>query len=237
MTEEETERAKSGRGGRPRQAADDAARGGGARRAGGGAVAEERPPRSPRPRSRREEPAPRSLRRGARAEERRAGALQPPRRRRRRARGAADARSSGASWSARSTPARRGPSAVPRSAPPSAPSAAPRPPPPAAAARARARSKHEPGEGTPPAEREPGVEEGPPGHGRLEQGRQDDHGADRGRPPPSRSTRRSSARSATIHAHDESNDANAGDIVRVIESRPMSRTKRWRLVEVLERAR
>ena len=44
-------------------------------------------------------------------------------------------------------------------------------------------------------------------------------------------------RSATIHAHDESNDASAGDIVRVIESRPMSRTKRWRLVEVLERAR
>ena len=42
-------------------------------------------------------------------------------------------------------------------------------------------------------------------------------------------------RSATIHAHDESNTANAGDVVRVIESRPMSRTKRWRLVEVLER--
>ena len=44
-------------------------------------------------------------------------------------------------------------------------------------------------------------------------------------------------RSATIHAHDESNAANAGDVVRVIESRPLSRTKRWRLVEVLERAR
>ena len=44
-------------------------------------------------------------------------------------------------------------------------------------------------------------------------------------------------KTATIHAHDESNDANAGDVVRVIESRPMSRTKRWRLVEVVERAR
>lgn len=42
--------------------------------------------------------------------------------------------------------------------------------------------------------------------------------------------------SATLHAHDESNDANEGDLVRVIESRPTSRTKRWRLVEVLERA-
>lgn len=44
-------------------------------------------------------------------------------------------------------------------------------------------------------------------------------------------------RSATLHAHDERNDAHAGDTVRVVESRPLSRTKRWRLVEVLERAR
>ena len=43
--------------------------------------------------------------------------------------------------------------------------------------------------------------------------------------------------SVTLHAHDEANDANAGDYVRVVESRPMSRTKRWRLVEVLERAK
>jgi small subunit ribosomal protein S17 len=42
--------------------------------------------------------------------------------------------------------------------------------------------------------------------------------------------------SSTLHAHDETNDANAGDTVRVIESRPLSRTKRWRLVEVVERA-
>jgi small subunit ribosomal protein S17 len=43
--------------------------------------------------------------------------------------------------------------------------------------------------------------------------------------------------STTLHAHDESNEASIGDTVRVIESRPLSRTKRWRLVEVLERAR
>jgi small subunit ribosomal protein S17 len=43
--------------------------------------------------------------------------------------------------------------------------------------------------------------------------------------------------STTLHAHDERNDANEGDTVRIVESRPLSRTKRWRLVEILERAR
>ncbi|MFL5866847.1 MAG: 30S ribosomal protein S17 [Thermoleophilaceae bacterium] len=43
--------------------------------------------------------------------------------------------------------------------------------------------------------------------------------------------------SSTLHAHDEANDAHVGDTVRVIESRPVSKKKRWRLVEVLERAR
>ena|SRR3954463_2430450 len=43
--------------------------------------------------------------------------------------------------------------------------------------------------------------------------------------------------SSTLHVHDERNDANEGDLVRVVESRPISRTKRWRLVEVLERSR
>ena len=37
-------------------------------------------------------------------------------------------------------------------------------------------------------------------------------------------------------AHDEDNDCNTGDRVRIVECRPMSRTKRWRVVEVLERA-
>jgi small subunit ribosomal protein S17 len=43
--------------------------------------------------------------------------------------------------------------------------------------------------------------------------------------------------SSTVHAHDENNDAHEGDVVRVIESRPLSRTKRWALMDVLERAR
>ena len=43
--------------------------------------------------------------------------------------------------------------------------------------------------------------------------------------------------STTLHAHDERNDAHAGDTVRIVESRPLSRLKRWRLVEVVERAR
>jgi len=43
--------------------------------------------------------------------------------------------------------------------------------------------------------------------------------------------------SSTLHAHDENNEAHVGDTVRVIESRPLSRTKRWALVDVLERAR
>src|SRR5215218_10571601 len=43
--------------------------------------------------------------------------------------------------------------------------------------------------------------------------------------------------SMTLHAHDESNDAHTGDTVVVRESRPLSRLKRWRLVEVVERAR
>jgi small subunit ribosomal protein S17 len=43
--------------------------------------------------------------------------------------------------------------------------------------------------------------------------------------------------SSTLHAHDENNEAHEGDVVRVVESRPLSRTKRWRLVDVLEKAR
>jgi small subunit ribosomal protein S17 len=44
-------------------------------------------------------------------------------------------------------------------------------------------------------------------------------------------------RSSKLHAHDERNEAGIGDLVRLIECRPLSRQKRWRLVEVLERAR
>ena len=40
-----------------------------------------------------------------------------------------------------------------------------------------------------------------------------------------------------FHAHDEKNDCNTGDTVRIMETRPLSKTKRWRLVEILERAK
>ena len=38
-------------------------------------------------------------------------------------------------------------------------------------------------------------------------------------------------------AHDEQNDCNIGDTVKIMETRPLSKTKRWRLVEILERAK
>jgi small subunit ribosomal protein S17 len=41
----------------------------------------------------------------------------------------------------------------------------------------------------------------------------------------------------TLHAHDERNEAGEGDMVRVVETRPLSKTKRWRLVEVIEKAK
>jgi len=44
-------------------------------------------------------------------------------------------------------------------------------------------------------------------------------------------------RTKTLYVHDEQNDAKEGDRVRVAETRPLSKSKRWRLVEVLERAR
>jgi small subunit ribosomal protein S17 len=44
-------------------------------------------------------------------------------------------------------------------------------------------------------------------------------------------------RSKNIKAHDEENTAKAGDLVRIAETRPLSKDKRWRLVEIVERAR
>ena len=44
-------------------------------------------------------------------------------------------------------------------------------------------------------------------------------------------------RSSKLHAHDEHNAAGIGDLVRVVESRPLSATKRWRLLEILEKAK
>ncbi|HCM20483.1 MAG TPA: 30S ribosomal protein S17, partial [Porphyromonadaceae bacterium] len=40
-----------------------------------------------------------------------------------------------------------------------------------------------------------------------------------------------------FHAHDEKNDCHIGDTVRIMETRPLSKTKRWRLVEIIERAK
>lgn len=44
-------------------------------------------------------------------------------------------------------------------------------------------------------------------------------------------------RTKKLYAHDEANDANVGDRVRVMETRPLSKMKRWRVIEILERAK
>jgi len=44
-------------------------------------------------------------------------------------------------------------------------------------------------------------------------------------------------RSAKLAAHDERNEAHVGDTVRLVETRPLSKTKRWRVVEIVERAK
>jgi small subunit ribosomal protein S17 len=49
--------------------------------------------------------------------------------------------------------------------------------------------------------------------------------------------RKTITRSEKFHAHDETNDVHVGDVVRITETRPLSATKRWRVLEVVERAR
>jgi len=49
--------------------------------------------------------------------------------------------------------------------------------------------------------------------------------------------RKTMQRSTKLYVHDEKNELNEGDLVRVQETRPLSKQKRWRLVEILERAR
>lgn len=44
-------------------------------------------------------------------------------------------------------------------------------------------------------------------------------------------------RSSKLHVHDERNDASVGDLVRIVECRPLSKLKRWRLDDIVERAR
>ena len=113
-----------------------------------------------------------------------------------------------------------------------------RPPRPSAAATASARAtKREKGTGpTPPAERDAGA-------AKVRQGTVVSDKADktitvridvaRRHPTYEKIVRRS----GTLHAHDERNEAGEGDMVRVVETRPLSRTKRWRLVEIVEKAR
>ncbi len=92
------------------------------------------------------------------------------------------------------------------------------------------------GTGTPPTER-------PPGTRKVRQGTVVSSAAaktitvriERARRDPS--YEKVVRRSSTVHAHDERDEANDGDVVRVVETRPLSRTKRWRLVEIVERAR
>ena len=49
--------------------------------------------------------------------------------------------------------------------------------------------------------------------------------------------RKTLQRTSKFYAHDETNDARIGDRVRIVETRPLSKLKRWRLLEILERAR
>jgi small subunit ribosomal protein S17 len=44
-------------------------------------------------------------------------------------------------------------------------------------------------------------------------------------------------KTTSFHAHDEKNECAVGDVVKIMESRPLSKTKRWRLVEVVEKAK
>jgi small subunit ribosomal protein S17 len=109
-----------------------------------------------------------------------------------------------------------------------------------AAARSRRRgqekAKRTAGTGTPPADRAPGTP-------KIRLGRVVSDKADKTitvRIDDARRHRRYQKivrTTSTLHAHDERNDAHEGDLVRVVEARPTSRTKRWRLVEVLERAK
>jgi small subunit ribosomal protein S17 len=106
--------------------------------------------------------------------------------------------------------------------------------------RARARTAQrrgpERGEGTPPAERVEGAR-------KIRQGTVVSAKPDKTITVRVEITRRHPTyekvvrRSNTVHAHDERNEAGEGDIVRVVESRPLSRLKRWRLLEIVERAR
>jgi small subunit ribosomal protein S17 len=102
--------------------------------------------------------------------------------------------------------------------------------------RAAARAKHEAGTGTPVADREANAAKVRQGIVVSDKGEKSitvKIDIVRRHPTYEKVIRRS----RTLHAHDESNQAGEGDVVRIIETRPLSKTKRWRLVEVVEKAR
>lgn len=103
--------------------------------------------------------------------------------------------------------------------------------------RRRSRERQgEPGQGTAPAER-------PPGPKKVRLGRVVSTKADKTITVQIELARRHPTyekvvrRSATLHAHDAENAAGEGDTVRIVETRPLSKSKRWRLLEIVERAR
>jgi len=102
--------------------------------------------------------------------------------------------------------------------------------------RAAAKGAHTPGTGTPPAEHESNA-------AKIRQGVVVSSKGDKSITVRIDIARRHRTyekivRSSTkLHAHDERNEAGEGDVVRVIETRPLSKTKRWRLVDVVEKAR
>jgi len=102
--------------------------------------------------------------------------------------------------------------------------------------RAKRRTKHEAGTGTPPADAETAGR-------KTRQGRVVSSKPDKTITVAIEVARRHPQyekivrRSRRLHAHDAQNEAGEGDLVRVIETRPISRTKRWRLVEILEKAK
>ncbi len=102
--------------------------------------------------------------------------------------------------------------------------------------RRKAREKRQPGTASTPAEREAAA-------AKVRQGRVVSSKADKTIRVQIETARRHPAyekiirNTRTLHAHDERNEAGEGDVVRVVETRPLSKTKRWRLVEVLEKAK
>jgi small subunit ribosomal protein S17 len=102
--------------------------------------------------------------------------------------------------------------------------------------RAAAKTKHEAGTGTPPAERDANaakVRQGVVVSDKGEKSITVKIDIVRRHPTYEKVIRRS----RTLHAHDEGNEAGEGDVVRIVETRPLSKTKRWRLVDVVEKAK